>query len=424
MYKIQKVTIEGLWKEKNVSINLNEDVNFFIGPNGTGKTTIIHLIASVIKMNIQSLFKQQFQSIKIDLIGHYKRLYILVEKFEDTASPYLTYTIKKNTSKPKKYEFFFRDRYDRTRRPDIRDSYAPTYYAEVKREIDSLLKLSWISVNRISLLNDSNYRDNPTINTVLNQLKNDLKGYFSLLTNKCNDETDKFQKFVFRSLLDVVGMNKQLEIINGMIADSGAEINKLKDIFKLFSMLDQNLSDTIDDFYTKIHKSAHKINSKKPVTLIDFSYLVNGVRIQTIISEWNSVSSKQQAINSRKNVFLEIIENMFQHKKLMVNESNELQVVADDGTTFPIEFLSSGEKQLLIILGNALLHNQDEMLVYLADEPELSLHIEWQEKLVMSLRRLTPNAQIIFATHSPDIVGPFHDKTINFDKIIYGERIY
>lgn len=77
MYKIQKVTIEGLWKEKNVSINLNEDVNFFIGPNGTGKTTIIHLIASVIKMNIQSLLNNNylFRTIPVQHSGDTRSLF-------------------------------------------------------------------------------------------------------------------------------------------------------------------------------------------------------------------------------------------------------------------------------------------------------------------------------------------------------------
>lgn len=52
-------------------------------------------------------------------------------------------------------------------------------------------------------------------------------------------------------------------------------------------------------------------------------------------------------------------------------------------------------------------------IVYLADEPELSLHIGWQEKLVSSVAKLNPRAQLIFATHSPDIVGRYQDKIID-----------
>lgn len=41
----------------------------------------------------------------------------------------------------------------------------------------------------------------------------------------------------------------------------------------------------------------------------------------------------------------------------------------------------------------------------MADEPELSLHVSWQEKLVDSIIKINKNAQIIFATHSPDVVA-------------------
>jgi predicted ATPase len=61
---------------------------------------------------------------------------------------------------------------------------------------------------------------------------------------------------------------------------------------------------------------------------------------------------------------------------------------------------------MLILLGEALLQRQSPT-IYLADEPELSLHIEWQESLVDNILDMNPNAQIFFATHSPDIVGRF-----------------
>jgi len=79
--------------------------------------------------------------------------------------------------------------------------------------------------------------------------------------------------------------------------------------------------------------------------------------------------------------------------------------------------LSSGEKQLLIILGQSLLQENINH-IYIADEPELSLHVEWQEKLVNSLKSVNPNSQIIFATHSPDIVGDFSNSVIKVEKAI------
>jgi len=72
---------------------------------------------------------------------------------------------------------------------------------------------------------------------------------------------------------------------------------------------------------------------------------------------------------------------------------------------------------LLIILGQSLLQEYSNH-VYIADEPELSLHVDWQEKLVSNLKNLNPNSQIIFATHSPDIVGNFYDSIIKVEEAI------
>jgi predicted ATPase len=79
--------------------------------------------------------------------------------------------------------------------------------------------------------------------------------------------------------------------------------------------------------------------------------------------------------------------------------------------------LSSGEKQLLILLSEALLQRQTPA-IFIADEPELSLHVTWQEKVVSSIRGLNNAAQILAATHSPDIVGALSSRTIDMETII------
>ena len=75
-------------------------------------------------------------------------------------------------------------------------------------------------------------------------------------------------------------------------------------------------------------------------------------------------------------------------------------------------YLSSGEKQILILLTQALL-SEKTPVVYVADEPELSLHVDWQEKLLGALTQLAGRCQFIVATHSPDIASGFGDKIID-----------
>ena len=73
------------------------------------------------------------------------------------------------------------------------------------------------------------------------------------------------------------------------------------------------------------------------------------------------------------------------------------------GEEIPSYKLSSGEKQMLIILLSVLVQNRKPCVLFM-DEPEVSLHIEWQQRLVGLVRDLNPNVQIILTTHSPAVI--------------------
>ena len=65
--------------------------------------------------------------------------------------------------------------------------------------------------------------------------------------------------------------------------------------------------------------------------------------------------------------------------------------------------LSSGEKQMLSILLTVLIEDQKNYVLFM-DEPEVSLHVEWQEQLIDLILQLNPNVQIILTTHSPAVI--------------------
>lgn len=84
--------------------------------------------------------------------------------------------------------------------------------------------------------------------------------------------------------------------------------------------------------------------------------------------------------------------------------------------------LSSGEKQLIILIAClSLLEDAKRSHVYIVDEPEVSLHITWQEKFIDALLEASPNTQFILATHSPSIIARnerrtwCEDLTVNYD---------
>lgn len=77
-----------------------------------------------------------------------------------------------------------------------------------------------------------------------------------------------------------------------------------------------------------------------------------------------------------------------------------------------LDQLSSGEKQILLILTTVFLQ-EEKPSVLLMDEPEISLHISWQDRLIELIRELNPNCQLILTTHSPNIfANGWEDKIV------------
>lgn len=89
--------------------------------------------------------------------------------------------------------------------------------------------------------------------------------------------------------------------------------------------------------------------------------------------------------------------------------------VADDKVD--LDQLSSGEKQLLLILTTVFLQ-EEKPNILIMDEPEVSLHISWQDQLIKLIRKLNPNCQLIVATHSPNIFANGWE-----DKIVFIEDL-
>ncbi|MEZ8790356.1 AAA family ATPase [Vibrio splendidus] len=199
--------------------------------------------------------------------------------------------------------------------------------------------------------------------------------------------------------------------------DIDEERNALIGIFQQFDLEPKEFTSKIDSHFEALTKAKEKLSSDNVgLTNTDISVLIGTERIDYIVEQWNKSIEKRKEIFSPRDTFLEIINSMMQRKRFTINPQNELQVTTQSGKNLPISRLSSGEKQLLIVLGEALLQ-ENKSWVYIADEPELSLHVIWQESLVGNLRTINPNAQIIFATHSPDVVSIFDDKVFDMENM-------
>ncbi len=104
-----------------------------------------------------------------------------------------------------------------------------------------------------------------------------------------------------------------------------------------------------------------------------------------------------------KQMFLDLIDRLFADSgKKVVRDSNDLLFDRFGLRLLPYS-LSSGEKQLLVVLLTALVQDNKPGVI-LMDEPEVSLDVEWQQQLIQRILEINPNVQIIMTTHSPAVI--------------------
>lgn len=134
-------------------------------------------------------------------------------------------------------------------------------------------------------------------------------------------------------------------------------------------------------------------------------YQVNiGNRTISMLTSGDPAKMAQAALEAMPKMrFMDYVDELFRDTgKKIVRDSNEI-VFDQFGTRLLPYSLSSGEKQLLVVLLTALVQD-NQPGVLLMDEPEISLHVEWQQQLLRRVRSMNPNVQIIMTTHSPAVI--------------------
>lgn len=129
-----------------------------------------------------------------------------------------------------------------------------------------------------------------------------------------------------------------------------------------------------------------------------------------MLKDLRSALAKQERIDK----FFELINSLFVNTGKTIEIDDKNRVIFRKGDmTIEMERLSAGEKQILLLLFTLFLM-EDKPTVLLLDEPEISLHIEWQDRLISLMNDLNPNCQIIMTTHSPNIFADGWEDKLTF----------
>lgn len=157
------------------------------------------------------------------------------------------------------------------------------------------------------------------------------------------------------------------------------------------------------EYISTINMNANSLNEVKSsdgnkTTILD-------MEIKKEISRLNSFSTTNPELySSVKTRFESAINDLFSEGFKEINISDDLFFVSTiNKNKIRVRDLSSGERQLVYTLLKASVAAFTDSIL-LMDEPEISLHLSWQEKLISKIKYINPNGQIIIVTHSPAVV--------------------
>jgi len=424
MFIIKNIEIDGFWGNSKINVDLFEDVNIFIGDNGSGKTTFLNLIESLLSGDVARLATYKFKSIRIQLVEDHHKRSLLVQRFDNSPD---ILTIKIGTSK-----FDFNIYNLNSYRREYRMSYPPITYSikNLREKLNEIIGLSYLSVHRNlvkqdnDVLKDESSANQNPVDSRLSDLMGRLTSYQLQLQSTVNSLSINFQKDILKLML-YNPIYDSVDVKTKIVIDYDKLQRGLNTAYKDLGLLDEDQRQNVSKHLATIKIAADRINktneNQSPVIY------ANDVAALTLMKRTERIAELSSKLEQQRNLVFEpintyiklITQDFMANKELRFSSSinkGDLVFMQSQREYLPT-LLSSGEKQLLILFTEALLQKRARH-IFIADEPELSLHISWQRKIVSSLKILNPNSQLILATHSPEIVGKLRKNTINMSDII------
>ncbi|MDO4801103.1 MAG: AAA family ATPase [Prevotellaceae bacterium] len=418
--KIKSVFVRKLWDYKDIKCNFNEDINILIGSNGTSKTTFLTIIEALLNVELPSIEDVEFEKVFIEIESEGNLHTIEVERLlADSITPIFRYHID-NDEIIEISMSDFRVPYSRMRMS------ARSAYSYLREKMHEIISISWLSITRSSE-NEERRPDESDVDQKLRHLMRLVVSYKLQLETRINDRAKKFNEDIVSLLLynseyDSLPNNEEIQQLMN-ITDEELRTS----LHQVFSFFGDARTHSVD-----IEKHVESIRNLKSIfttqkslnatELLPLALLKRTFKMQSLTSDYQN---DRALINEPIKNYTDIVSVFIKDKSIEFNESGEPMIFLKkqgqkERRRLSMSSLSSGEKQLMILLTETLLQ-QKQPFVFIADEPELSLHIEWQRNLISSIRKLNPNAQIIFATHAPEIAGNYSTRLINMENVtIYG----
>ncbi|EHH1255709.1 AAA family ATPase [Vibrio parahaemolyticus] len=411
-------------------VDFRPDVNFFAGLNGSGKTTALNMIMALLTPSVEKLLEIRFSNASLTVEKAKDIIRIECNKLNDDIrlSVNNEYTILGQE------DISYEDLHFSNRRGRVIHEKS----SDVIKAIRRLASPMFLSLDRrfVKSSRDEDYpiffddnmhravkrrgiKDNSLeeIVDIVAEASAEAKARQSAADNKLRNEI----------ILDSLSF---AEINDKPQFPDNQTIRQLRHKQKAIKKTFDNLEVPSDEFEVKYNDFFDNLeNLVKRFERIDFenvnrrefeldevtnkimsNWFINQHqldRIDRLFSKVESYQSEKNRIYARLSRF-EMLVNKFLNetgKRVQTNNKGRL-TIKFSGEERDLSVLSSGERQIVIMLAHLVLNKRlrgDG--VFIVDEPELSLHISWQDMFVGAIQEASPNLQIILATHSPSIIG-------------------
>lgn len=374
---IREVSIYNMWNnKKTLHIELTKKINILTGFNGTGKSTVLEILFGLLSDRGAPLIAIQDWSAKAKLAEDVT-VYVSDMGFEHELN---THQIDMNTSK-------------------LQNS-----------KLEKLSAKSFHDAITFKSKKISNQNNNDSTLTITNENNNTSNR--SLLKMVNIPKGSPFERMMLDNIVMPVFYREEVFVIPER---PYANVEKgEKNLFSRNVALDITLKEMLIDFLS-FEKDYNEVQKKQLAEFAAGEFInniesyfsgleeKNAAAIKNkILSDWHEKLASKNSSNNRISAFEKVLDGFFSCTKKKVSRDSRNMICLTDSNGVNIEWikLSRGEKNLLVLLLLAFFAGNDEK-IFILDEPDLSLHIEWQKQILSTMSMLAPNSQFIIATHSP-----------------------
>jgi len=376
---IKSLHVVNMNGNENFELFFHKDINILTGRNGAGKTTILKLLWYLISGNIERALEEiEFEYAKIEADTFSLELI-------NTDEPELitiNYTVNRESKSVKTYK--------NIRRIHQRLHYSNEHF---RNEYNNFIDINVINKAIAEASGSSIFF--PTFRRI--------EGGFSISNKLAGIPQPRYYydvEEVLNSVSNRLSVNNHRFIASVSTVDIANLLNeKLAEISEQTNRLHSQFATSTTD---KINQYTKFKNNQSDKTQLESANEI----LDSIQRQLTQISEQIEEIMRPFTVLSELIQNIFQHKGIRV--SNVI-TIGDTKEAIMSDKLSAGEKQMLSFLCYNAFYNNCPIFI---DEPEISLHVDWQRTLFPTLLKQTNNNQFFVATHSPFIYSKFEDKEI------------